>query len=157
MSETESPTQTLAPGYMPKERLAVSGLFLMHGLFMGAWSPKIPEFAERLGLTPSTLGMLIFAFGVGSLVMMPIAGVQIARHGSAVVTKIGAMLFATTMLMVTLAPNIATGAVAVFLLGGLAGAFDVGMNSNAVEVEKAMKRSIMSSCHGYWSIGAFIG
>jgi MFS family permease len=157
MSETHSPIPSVASGYMPKQRLAVSGLFLMHGLFMGAWAPKIPESAARLGLTPSTLGMLIFAFGIGSLIMMPIAGIQIAKHGSAVVSKVGALLFATTMLLVTLAPNVPAGAVAVFLLGGLAGAFDVGMNSNAVEVEKAMKRSIMSSCHGYWSVGAFIG
>ena len=157
MAEQDSTTPTIAPGYMPRERLAVSLLFLMHGVYMGAWSPKIPEFASRLSLSPSTLGMLIFAFGIGSLVLMPIAGVQIAKHGSAYVSKMGALLFSTTMIMVTLAPNVLTGAIAVFLLGGLAGAFDVGMNSNAVIVEKAMKRSIMSSCHGYWSIGAFIG
>ena len=157
MAEPDSTNTTIASGYMPKERLAVSVLFLMHGTFMGAWSPKIPEFASRLSLSPSLLGMLIFAFGIGSLVMMPIAGVQIAKHGSAYVAKFGALLFSITMLMVTLAPNVALGAIAVFLLGGLAGAFDVGMNSNAVEVEKAMKRSIMSSCHGYWSVGAFIG
>lgn len=157
MAESDTLNMTVAPGYMPKERLAVSLLFLMHGIYMGAWAPKIPEFASRLSLSPSTLGMLIFAFGIGSLVMMPIAGVQIAKHGSAFVSKYGALLFSTTMMLVTLAPNVATGAIAVFLLGGLAGAFDVGMNSNAVIVEKAMKRSIMSSCHGYWSIGAFIG
>jgi len=157
MAEPNSLNSSTKSGYMPKERLAVSLLFLMHGVYMGAWSPKIPEFASRLALSPSTLGMLIFAFGVGSLVMMPIAGVLIAKHGSAYVSKLGAQLFSTTMMMVTLAPNVATGAIAVFLLGGLAGAFDVGMNSNAVMVEKAMKRSIMSSCHGYWSIGAFIG
>ena len=157
MAEPNTLIRTIAPGYMPKERLAVSLLFLMHGIYMGAWSPKIPEFASRLSLSPSMLGMLIFAFGIGSLVMMPIAGIQIAKHGSAYVSKLGALLFSSTMLMVTLAPNVATGTIAVFLLGGLAGAFDVGMNSNAVIVEKAMKRSIMSSCHGYWSIGAFIG
>jgi fucose permease len=37
------------------------------------------------------------------------------------------------------------------------GAMDVAMNGNAVEVEKSMRRAIMSSCHAFWSLGAFIG
>ncbi len=143
--------------YMPRHRLAVSLLFLMHGIHMGAWSPKIPELASRLSLTPSALGMMIFAFGVGSLVMMPVTGLLISRHGSAKVTQWAALLFAFTLLLVTLSPNIATAAIAIFIFGGFTGALDIGMNTNAVEVEKSMRRAIMSSCHAYWSIGAFIG
>jgi hypothetical protein len=31
-------------GYMSKNRLAVSLLFLMNGFVTGSWAPKIPEF-----------------------------------------------------------------------------------------------------------------
>src|SRR5690606_1694834 len=34
---------------------------------------------------------------------------------------------------------------------------DVAMNTNAVAVEKRMGRAIMSSCHGFWSLGGLIG
>jgi MFS family permease len=159
MTETQSTTAkpSWLSSYMPRHRLAVSLLFLMHGIFMGAWSPKIPELASRLSLTPSTLGMMIFAFGVGSLVMMPITGILIARQGSARVTQWAGLLFAFTLLLVTLSPNIPVAAIAIFIFGGFTGAFDIGMNTNAVEVEKSMRRAIMSSCHAYWSVGAFIG
>lgn len=60
-------------GFITRTRTAVSLLFLMNGFVVGCWAPKIPDFAERLGLTKFQLGLMILVFGVGSLVMMPIA------------------------------------------------------------------------------------
>ena len=144
-------------GYFTKARLAVSILFFSNGLYMGAWAPKIPEFAARLQLTPSQLGIMIFFMGIGSLMLMPLAGAQIARMGSAKTVKFAAILFMPTLLLVSFAPNIWTSGLAVFLFGGFTGVMDVSMNANAVEVEKSMRRSIMSSCHAFWSLGAFSG
>lgn len=141
----------------PPTRLAVSGLFLLNGTFAGAWAPKIPEFAARLGLTEAGLGLMIMCFGIGSLVLMPIAGVLIAHFGTTRTVKGATILFLTTMLLLSVAPTIPLGAIAIFLFGGLMGGMDVAMNGNAVEVEKSMRRAIMSSCHAFWSLGAFIG
>lgn len=144
-------------GTVPRERIAVCLLFLANGLYIGGWSAKIPELSLRLGLTPQLVGLLLVAFGVGSIVIMPIGGAQIARFGSTVVLKVTSLLFLPVMLLITYAPNAYIAAVAVFLYGGFAGAMDIAMNANAVEVEKAMRRSIMSSCHAFWSLGALIG
>ncbi|AXV16742.1 MFS transporter [Neorhizobium sp. SOG26] len=138
-------------------RIGVSLLFLMNGFMIGAWAPKIPEFAERLGLSESTLGLMILTFGLGSIVMMPLAGMQIARFGSSRVSKISALLLTPTLLLLTWVGGIWSGAVAIFLFGGLIGAMDVAMNANAVAVEKSMRRAIMSSCHAFWSLGGLIG
>lgn len=146
-----------AARYFTRERLAVSVLFFSNGFYMGGWAPKIPEFAERLNLTPATLGLMILVMGVGSLSLMPVAGSQIARFGSARTTRIATLLFIPTLLMLTFAPNIWTAAISIFLFGGLTGAMDVSMNANAVETEKFMGRSIMSSCHAYWSLGTLFG
>lgn len=143
--------------YFTKERTAVSVLFLTNGFFMGSWAPKIPEFASRLSLNPGALGLVILVMGAGSLTLMPVSGSQIARFGSATVTKAAALLFLPTLLLLSLAPNIWTACVASFLFGGLTGAMDVSMNANAVETEKHMRRSIMSSCHAFWSLGTFFG
>ena len=71
--------------------------------------------------------------------------------------EITTLLFIPTIVLVTLVDNIWTGAVAIFLFGGLTGAMDVAMNANAVEVERNMRRSIMSSCHAFWSLGGLCG
>lgn len=143
--------------YFTRERAGVALLFLMNGFVVGAWAPKIPEFAERLGLTESALGIMILIFGLGSLVMMPLAGTQIARLGSSEVSKYSAFLLTPTLLFLTWVGSIWSGVVAIFLFGGLIGAMDVAMNANAVAVERHMRRAIMSSCHAFWSLGGLIG
>jgi len=42
-------------------------------------------------------------------------------------------------------------------LGGFLGSMDVAMNANAVEVEARLERAAMSSFHGFWSLGGFVG
>ncbi|WP_275786132.1 MFS transporter [Pararhizobium gei] len=148
---------TLRQGYMPKSRLAVSLLFLMNGFVTGSWAPKIPEFKDKLGISESILGLLILVFGIGSLVLMPIAGGYIAKLGSQKVVRVTAVILSPLLFLLTLVSNIWTAIPAMFLLGGFVGAMDVAMNANAVEVEKSMRRAIMSSCHAYWSLGGLIG
>ncbi len=143
--------------FITPERIGVSLLFLMNGFMMGAWAPRIPEFAYRLDLSESGLGLMILTFGIGSIVMMPLAGSQIARFGSSQVSKVAAVLLTPTLLLLAWVGSIASGAVAIFLFGGLIGAMDVAMNANAVATEKKMRRAIMSSCHAFWSLGGLIG
>ncbi|MQW89871.1 MFS transporter [Sinorhizobium saheli] len=142
---------------MSKNRLAVSLLFLLNGFVNGSWAPKIPEFKDRLAIGEGVLGLLILVFGVGSLVLMPIAGGLIARLGSQTVAKVTAIILSPLLLVLTLVPNVFAAAIGMFLLGGFVGAMDVAMNANAVEVERSMRRAIMSSCHAYWSLGGLIG
>ena len=141
----------------PGIRLAVSLLFLANGFAAGSWAPKIPEFAQRLALGESALGLMIMAFGIGSLVMMPIAGALVARHGSGRISILSGLALTPMLLLVTLAPEWLSAAAAMFLFGGFIGAMDVAMNANAVAVEKEMRRAIMSSCHAFWSLGGLIG
>lgn len=141
----------------PRERTAVSLLFLINGFMMGSWAPKIPGFAEKHHLSEAQLGLMILVFGIGSIVFMPLAGAQIARFGSNRVSLVSAALFLPTLLLLTLAPTITLAVPAIFLFGGLMGAMDIAMNANAVETERFMRSAITSSCHAFWSVGGLIG
>ncbi|HEY0120326.1 MAG TPA: MFS transporter, partial [Rhizobium sp.] len=144
-------------GFFTKPRAAVSLLFLMNGFTVGCWAPKIPEFAERLQLSKFELGLMILVFGFGSLVMMPLAGAQIAGRGSKIVAKVSAVLLLPMLMALTVTQSVWSAVIAIFLFGGFIGAMDVAMNANAVAVEKSMRRAIMSSCHAFWSLGGLIG
>ncbi len=129
----------------------------MNGFVVGSWAPKIPEFALRLGIGEFALGLMILALGVGSLLAMPLVGAAVARRGSSGIVRGLGFAICPARLWLTLAPTIATAAVAIMILGALVGGMDIAMNANAVAVERRMRRAIMSSCHGFWSLGGLLG
>ena len=138
-------------------RWAVAAIFAVNGFLTGSWAPQIPVFLTRLGISESTLGLLILVFGAGAVSAMAWAGHLIARYGSQWVVRLFASAGAFGLLLVALAPNVPLAAVTMYLFGGMIGAMDVAMNANAVVVEKKLSRAIMSSSHGFWSLGGFAG
>ncbi|WP_136658255.1 MFS transporter [Nitratireductor sp. XY-223] len=138
-------------------RAAVSAMFLMNGFVVGSWAPLVPELAERHGLSESALGLLILTLGFGSILIMPISGALIARIGALPVLRVTCLLCAFALLPVALAPSVPVLVGVLFVFGGIIGSMDIAMNANAVVVERRLKKAIMSSCHGFWSLGGLIG
>ncbi len=147
-----------APNHsLRKARWAVALMFAMNGFVMGSWAPQIPLLLPRHQIGEFTLGLLILGLGAGAVVAMAVSGGLIARHGSARIVAIFAPLAGLTLAPVVLAPTLWLLAPAMALMGALIGCMDVAMNANAVEVERRMGRAIMSSSHGFWSLGGFVG
>jgi MFS family permease len=138
-------------------RWAVAAMFFANGFLFGSWAPQIPLLLPRHQITEATLGLLIFVLGIGAVGAMAFSGAIIARIGSRRATQIFAMLAVGTLAAVVLAPTIPLLAVAMAVMGGLLGSMDVAMNANAVLVERRLGRAIMSSSHGFWSLGGFVG
>jgi fucose permease len=138
-------------------RYAVGAMFFANGFLTGAWAPQIPVFLTRLEITEFTLGLLILVFGLGALTAMPWCGYLLHRFGSRSVLRVFAVACAFALLVVALAGNVWVAAVAMFLFGGLIGGMDVAMNAGAVAIEEKLGRAVMSSSHGFWSLGGFVG
>lgn len=143
-------------GPMPPARVAVSILFFINGMLIGAWAPMIPTFKARLDLTESQIGLIILALGFGSLLSMPFVGAFIAKNGTRLPIKYLAFICSFGIPCLTLVPEFWSAVVVMFLFGATWAGMDVAMNSNVIEVEKQHGFPIMSSCHGFWSIGALV-
>lgn len=124
---------------------------------VGSWAPQIPVLVERLGISEFTLGLLILGFGLGAVSAMVSAGYLIARHGSQRVLRFFSVTTIFPLLFVALAPTVWFAAPALVYFGATIGAMDVTMNSSAVAVERQLGKAIMSSSHGFWSLGGFAG
>jgi len=138
-------------------RWAVASIFLANGFLTGSWAPQIPVLLTRLDISKFTLGLLILLFGVGAVMAMTWCGHLISRYGSRTVLRWFGLCGSFGLLVVALAPNVPLAAIAMLVFGGSIGGMDVAMNSNAVVVERRLSRAIMSSSHGFWSLGGFAG
>ncbi|PJF11352.1 MFS transporter [Pseudorhodobacter sp. MZDSW-24AT] len=140
-----------------RARWAVAMMFAAAGFVMGAWAPQIPLLLPRHQITEFTLGLLILVLGVGAVGAMLFTGRLIGRHGSVAVLRVFALSSAAALPIVVFSPSLVVLTPAMALLGALIGCMDVAMNANAVEVERRLGRAIMSSSHGFWSLGGFVG
>lgn len=143
--------------YKTSSRLAVLALFFLNGTLLSSWIPHIPLVQQRFGLSEGVLGAALFSMAVGAVVSMSASGSVIQRFGSKKVTIWSAVAFCLSMPLPVLAPSFPALIVVLFLFGACNGSMDVAMNAQAVIVEKQYGRPIMSSFHGFFSIGGLLG
>lgn len=141
----------------PSPRGAVTTFFFLTGFIAATWVTRIPAAAQALSLSTASLGTLLLFGGIGSLTALQIVGRLIERFGSARVTAGFTVLYALALSGLALAPVPAVLGLSLFLYGFTAGAADVAMNAQGVEVERRFAKTIMGSLHGAWSVGGLAG
>lgn len=138
-------------------RWAVAACFFVNGFMVGSWAPQIPVVASRFELSETALGLLILVFGCGAVSVMPLCGYLIGRLGSRRVLRVAAVVCALSFAGLVAATQIWQMVAALLFFGAFLGAMDISMNANAVAVERSLGRAVMSSSHGFWSLGGFVG
>jgi MFS family permease len=138
-------------------RWAIAAIFFCNGFLFGSWAPQIPMLLPRHDITEATLGLLILVLGIGAVGAMAFSGAIISRLGSRRATRMFAFLAVGTLAAVVHAPTIPILAATMAVMGAFLGSMDVAMNANAVVVERRLNRAVMSSSHGFWSLGGFVG
>ena len=140
-----------------RARFSVSAIFLIHGLIVAAWVSRIPAVQAALGLSKSALGSALLAIAAGSMISMPVAGWLTGKYGSKKTTLVATLAFCASLILPGVAPNLFLLAAALVCYGAGAGAMDVAMNVQGVEVETAYGRPVMSSFHALFSLGGMLG
>ena len=138
-------------------RVAVSGVFAIHGAALGGWLAHLPDVQTRLGLTKGQLGSTLLFSSVGALAAMTVTGRLVARFGSRRATIVGAILMLTIVPILVWMPSQGTLAAALVVLGAANGVTDISMNDHAVAVQATLPRPMLSSVHGWWGLGGFVG
>lgn len=132
-------------------------VFFAAGLGMATWAPLVPYAKDRLGLDEGALGLLLLCLGAGSLCAMPFTGVLAARFGCRLVILTSGVILSLLLPALALAGSTWQLALALLVFGAAAGTFDVAINIQAVIVEKASRRPMMSGFHALFSVGGFAG
>jgi predicted MFS family arabinose efflux permease len=132
-------------------------VFALVGIGMAAWAPLVPYAKARLSLHEGTLGALLLCLGVGSFVAMPLAGGLVGQFGCRKVIVGASAAMCAALPVLALADNLPLLAAALLWFGAALGIADVAMNVQAVAVEQASGRAMMSGFHAFFSIGGMAG
>ncbi|MFI2740267.1 MFS transporter [Streptomyces sp. NPDC018711] len=140
-----------------RARFAIAAVFCVHGSVTGSFATRIPWIQEHAGVSAGQLGLALAFPALGASLAMPLAGAVSHRFGARTALRGLLALWTLALTLPSLAPNIWGLCGALFVYGATAGMSDVAMNALGVETENRLGRSIMSSLHGMWSVGALLG
>lgn len=138
-----------------KEQYAARMAFFVPGFAIATWAPMIPMVKEKLNLGADVLGLLLLCIGVSAFFIMPVAGILSKRFGCKRVLQVTGILFGFCLIALSSLPNVWLYAICLLIVGCLIGCMEVNMNINAVAVETISQKRMMSSMHGFWSVGCF--
>jgi MFS family permease len=143
--------------FTPSPRVAVSTVFAVLGFVSAGWIARIPAVTSKLELDTAQLGLLLLFIAIGSLSAFQFIGRLIERLGSARTTFLFSVAYTLSILFMAYAPTPWILATGLFVYGFMFGAGDVAMNAQGVTVERRLKKPIMGSLHGFFSLGALGG
>ncbi|PZO70465.1 MAG: MFS transporter [Kocuria palustris] len=154
----------LSPERLRRARLGAALLFLVNGAVFANLLPRLPQIKDAFELSNSVYGFVVIAFPLGSLLAGTAPAPIMRRWGSGRTAVMGSAAIALMILLAGVSGGIGGGLlvllayiVPLMLAGMLDAITDTAQNAQALDVQRAMGRSILNSMHALWSLGSVIG
>ena len=138
-------------------RVAVSTAFAVQGLSLAILVTRVPTIKDRFGLSDAGLGLLLVLVPVMAGVGSAIAGVLTSRMHSKPVLRVAGPLVPLSVVGVGLAQGMPSLVVALAVFGTAVGVVDATMNMQAVSLQAAYGRPVISSCYAWFSLVSILG
>jgi MFS family permease len=142
---------------LSKRRIALGSMFFFVGLCFSSWAARIPDIQAKFQLSEGQLGTLLLFLPIGSVLGLPIAGWSVLRFGSRRVIMMGSFAYSMTLPLIGLAPSTWLIIPVLILYGMLGNVMNISLNTQALDLEDKMGKSILASFHGLWSMAGFTG
>lgn len=138
-------------------RIAAKTVYFMLGVGSGTFAANIPRLKESLELSAGTLGLALLCCSLGGFVAMQFAAPLIKKLGLRLLLSVLGPVFPLVLILIAASTDFTTLAVAFGVFGGLTSIAGIAVNAQAIDIEKAYAKSIMSSFHALFSVGGLIG
>ena len=154
-----APRPTPSDAVSERAKRAVATSFIASGFGFASWASRLPAIRDQLHASPSTLGLILLAGGLGAVIAVPLSGIIVAKLGAA--RSVAAMSLCLAAGLVVLALGVLAGPIPVVIGIGLVGfgngTWNVAMNVEGAAVEQRLKRAVMPKFHAGFSIGTVGG
>jgi MFS family permease len=132
-------------------------VFFVNGATFASWVPRLPEIRSALGMSDTVLGLTLVGSGLGGVVMSVISGRVVDRFGSRSATVMTSLALSAALPLIAVAPAPGIFFAVLLAIGGFDGLTDVAMNTQALQLQRGVTRSILNRMHATWSIGTLAG
>ncbi len=123
----------------------------------GTWVLYLPHIKTKFSLDDGQIGIALFCMALGLLISIPFIPSINKKIGIGSSTKLGIILYALSFNLPLLAPNYYALCSSLLITGLFSGFTDVSMNALVSTIEKRDSTHFMSSAHGFFSLGGFLG
>ena len=130
---------------MRRPRIAVTAVFVLHGLLFASWTAHIPHVKDTLGLSDGTLGFALVGAPVGSVTAMVASSWLLPRLGSRRIVQVALVGYCSAGPLVGLTGSLPTLFAALLIWGAFQGILDVAMNTQAIAMSPAQAGATAAS------------
>lgn len=150
------PAGPRTPAWSPL-RIALTAFFAADGFLFAGWVVRVPAVKAQVHASPSALGLALLCISAGAVGTMSVVGRLCVRYGTHPTTVASALLLSLGVALPAHAHSVATLGAALLVFGAGYGSLNVAMNSAAVDVVAALRRPVMPTFHGAYSLGGLCG
>lgn len=140
-----------------RTRLAVFLFYCCQGLIFASWASRIPHLKASLNLDDSAWGNMLLMLALGQGIGMTMSGFLVSIFGSKRILFVTLPLSPLMLLPIALASNIYLFSASLIAFGIVSNFLNISLNAQGIATEALYDKSIMSSFHGGWSLGGFVG
>ena len=140
-----------------RARRATALVFAVHGCVAGSFAARLPWIAAHVRIDVGHLGLALLMPGVSAMLAMPFSGRLAHHYAFRPLVAVTIVAWCASLVLPSLPTSLPLLCVALLVFGAAAGIADMAMNAEGVLVEREFGRSVMSSFHGFWSVGVLVG
>ncbi|MBG6245338.1 MFS transporter [Candidatus Symbiopectobacterium sp. 'North America'] len=143
-----------------RQKMALFSLMFLPGFAWSSCITRTPLIRDTQHASTEVFGLILFGFSCGSMVGILWSGKLINKYGIRRVTLADFMLLAIGFLLLAVALLLANQPVAfcaLALFGMGLGMIDIGLNIEGAAFEQHIKQVIMTTLHGFFSLGTLVG
>src|SRR4051812_3772333 len=132
-------------------------VFFVTGGIFASWGARIPAVKEGLGLSAGQLALAILGIEGGAVLGLPLGGALVTRLGSRTSLRLAFPVYAAGMVGIAFAAALGSLAAALAVTAAAYSVLDVAMNAQGVELERRLRRPVLSRLHAGHSFGVLAG
>lgn len=136
-------------------RIAITVYFFFLGFVFSSWASHIPDVKDKFSLNDAELGSILFMLPLGALCSLPFSGLLISKVGSKWMSVFCLIVYVMALVAISYVPTTGILSVVLFLFGMFGNFGNISLNAQGISIQHYIQKSILSSLHAMWSVGAF--